>query len=288
MVKNAEKASYQKLHLNDKETQFELLKKLELRESDFIEVQKHCKKLNIPFLSTAFDNSSLKFLSSLDMPYHKIPSGEITNLPLLRNVAKSGKPIIMSTGMANINEVDNALQILRAFNVKNENIILLHCTSQYPALMGDVNLSAMITMKEKFGLDVGYSDHTMGIEIPIAAVAMGARVIEKHFTLDRNMEGPDHMASIEPCELKNMVSCIRNIEMAIGNGIKKPSKVELENLLVVRKSICAKKNILKGEKLSEQNLTVKRPGSGVSPMLWDQIIGKTARSNFKKDELIKI
>ena len=282
--KKAKKAEYQKQQTGSSETQLDMLEKLELSFNNFIELEKYCKLKNIEFLSTAFDLESIDFLSSVDMKRWKIPSGEITNLPYLMKIAKLSKPIILSTGMSTMKNIKDALTVLRD-NGAND-ITVLHCTTEYPTPYEDVNLNAMNTIKNEFNVPIGYSDHTKGIEIPIAAVAMGATVIEKHFTLDKNMDGPDHKASLEPDELKAMVSAIRNIEIALGTGEKKPAASEKKNMLVARKSIIAKHNIKKGELLSEENLTVKRPGNGISPMRWFEVIGKTATKDYEEDELI--
>ena len=284
--KNAAKAEYQKKQTENLESQHEMLKKLELSFDEFIELKNYCLEKEIEFLSTAFDFESIDFLSELGMRIWKIPSGEITNLPYLIKIAKLKSKVILSTGMSTIDEINDAV------NVLNENgaseIIILHCTTEYPTPYEDVNLRAMLTIKEKFGVNVGYSDHTMGMEVPIAAVALGATVIEKHFTLDRNMQGPDHKASLEPNELKNMVDAIRHIEKALGNGVKQVAESEKKNLAIARKSIIAKKNIKKGEILSEDNLTVKRPGDGISPMRWFEVIGAVSIRDFERDELIEI
>jgi N,N'-diacetyllegionaminate synthase len=240
------------------------------------------------FLSTPFDFESIEFLDKLGLEVFKVPSGEITNYPYLREIAKLKKRIILSTGMANLCEIEQAIDVIEKFGTKRENITILHANTEYPTPMEDVNLKAMLTIKEAFKVDVGYSDHTLGIEVPIAAVAMGAKVIEKHFTLDRNMEGPDHRASLNPDELKAMVKAIRNIEIALGNGIKKTSKSESKNIEIARKVIVAKKDIKKGKKFSEENLTIKRAGKGISPMRWEEIIGKVAKRNFKEDEKIEL
>lgn len=284
--KNAVKADYQKKQNESSESQYEMLKKLELSFYDFIELNNYCKETGINFLSTAFDFESIDFLNELGMQVWKIPSGEITNLPYLVKIAQLNKKVILSTGMSTMSEIENAVNILKD-NGASE-IIILHCTTEYPTPYEDVNLNAMLTIKEKFGYDVGYSDHTMGIEVPIAAVALGAKVIEKHFTLDRNMDGPDHKASLEPSELKSMVDAIRNIELSMGTGIKEPANSEKKNITIARKSIVAKRFIKKDEILTEQNLTVKRPGDGISPMKWFEIIGSKAIRNFNEDELIEI
>jgi N-acetylneuraminate synthase len=263
-----------------------MLKKLELSFSDFIELNNYCKAKNIQFLSTAFDFDSIDFLSSLDMNVWKIPSGEITNLPYLIKIANLGKDVILSTGMSTMEDIQNALSVLKTNGAGN--ITVLHCTTEYPAPFTDVNLKAMLTIKDKFDVNIGYSDHTKGIEIPISAVALGATVIEKHFTLDKNMQGPDHKASLEPHELKKMVKSIRNVESALGDGIKRLAESEKKNISIARKSIIAKRDIKKGEIFTQENLTVKRPGNGISPMKWFEILGQEAIKDFKEDELIEI
>lgn len=284
--KNADKAEYQRLQTDTEESQLEMLRKLELSFEDFTELSKYCKAKEIEFVSTAFDLESIDFLNQLDIPFWKIPSGEITNLPYLIRIAEINKPIVMSTGMSTIIEVEDAIEVLN--NNGATDITILHCTTEYPTPYGEVNLKAMKTLKERFNVNVGYSDHTKGIEIPIAAVAMGARVIEKHFTLDRNMEGPDHKASLEPDELKAMVDAIRNVERAMGDGEKKPSESEIKNIAIARKSIIAKTDIKKGDILTENNITIKRPGNGISPMRWFEVLGIKAIQDFVEDELIKI
>jgi len=282
----APKAVYQIEHTGEGESQLDMVKKLELSFDEFIELKSYCENANIEFLSTAFDFESLDFLNELDLNYFKVPSGEITNLPYLEKIASYQKPVILSTGMATLEEIESAILILRG-NGSGE-ITVLHCTTEYPAPFEDVNLRAMSTLEKKFDLQVGYSDHTVGIEVPIAAVALGAKVIEKHFTLNREMIGPDHQASIEPHELKQMVDAIRNIERALGNGLKQPTVSEMSNRKVARKSIIAKKNIGKGEVLTTENLTVKRPGTGISPMKWYEVIGNKAIRDFSEDEMIEI
>lgn len=284
--KFAQKAEYQMNNTNNNESQLDMVKKLELSFDDFVELKRYCDNIGIIFMSTPFDFESIDFLASIDMKIYKIPSGEITNLPYLRKIAKLQKEVIMSTGMSTICEVSNAIKILK--NYGTDIITLLHCTTEYPAPFNDVNLNAMLTLKKEFNVEVGYSDHTKGIEIPIAAVAMGARVIEKHFTLDKNMDGPDHKASLEPYELKNMVDAIRNIEIALGDGVKIPSISEIKNMSIARKSIVASCNIKKGEIFTENNVTVKRPGNGISPMRWDEVLGEKAIRDFIEDELIEI
>lgn len=285
--KNAKKAQYQQDNLNDNDnSQFNMLKKLELDIDTHKELIAYCKTKNIMFLSTPFDHDSIKLLDDLELEIFKIPSGEITNLPYLRNIGKLNKKVVLSTGMADIGEIEDALDILTNSGTKKENITVLHANTMYPTPYEDVNLKAMVTIGNTFDVAFGYSDHTLGIEVDIAAVAMGATVIEKHFTLDKNMEGPDHKASLEPDELKDMVKSIRNIELALGSSIKKPSKSEQQNISVARKSIVTKTNIKKGEILSEENITIKRPGSGISPMRWDEILGNISLKDYKEDELI--
>jgi N,N'-diacetyllegionaminate synthase len=284
--KNAEKADYQKLSTVEDESQYEMVKKLELTFNEFRDIQAYCKKKGILFLSTAFDLPSVDFLQEINIPFWKVPSGEITNLPYLIKIAQTQKDVILSTGMATINEIHNAVNVLKENGAGK--ISLLHCNTEYPTPMKDVNLNAMRTLYNTFKLDIGYSDHTLGIEIPIAAVALGAKIIEKHFTLDRKMEGPDHKASLEPKELKEMVKSIRNIEDALGNGIKEPSQSEMKNIVIARKSIVARRAISKGEKFSEENLAVKRPGNGISPMMWFDVLGNTATKDFEQDEMIEL
>lgn len=286
VVKSAQKADYQKQATNKGESQYEMIKKLELNETMHGELIAHCKAKNIIFLSTPFDYDSIELLDSLGLKIFKIPSGEITNLPYLRKIGSFGKRVILSTGMANLGEIEAALDVLVASGTKKENITVLHATTEYPCPLDEVNLRAMQTISQAFGVDVGYSDHTLGIEIPIAAVAMGASVIEKHFTLDRGMEGPDHKASLEPKELSAMVSAIRNVEKAMGDGIKKATASETKNMQVARKSIVAAKPIKKGEIFTTENIAVKRPGSGISPMRWDEIVGSMAHRDYEEDELI--
>lgn len=286
--KHAKKAEYQiENSKNKNESQFEMVKKLELSHADHERIINYCKEKGIQFFSTAFDLDSLDYLASIGMKLAKIPSGEITNLPYLRKAAKLFKQIILSTGMSTMNDIAAALKVFHQYDVND--ITILHCNTEYPTPMKDVNLKAMLHIQGEFGTHIGYSDHTLGIEVPIAAVSLGAKIIEKHFTLDNNMEGPDHAASLEPEELKEMVKAIRNIEQAIsGDGLKKPSESELKNIEIARKSIVAKKSINKGEVFTENNITVKRPGNGISPMLWDDIVGKTANKDFKEDDLISL
>jgi len=285
--KNAQKADYQKNNTkNKKESQFEMIKKLELDIDTHKELLSYCKKKEIMFLSTPFDLDSIDLLSNLGLDIFKIPSGEITNLPYLQKIGKLNKKIVLSTGMSDIGEIEDALDILIEAGTKKDNITVLHANTMYPTPMEDVNLKAMVTIGNTFDIAYGYSDHTLGIEVDIAAVAMGASCIEKHFTLDKTMEGPDHKASLEPVELNMMVKAIRNIEKALGSSIKGPSKSEKPNMLVARKSIVAQYGIQKGDILSEDNLTVKRPGNGISPMRWDEIIGTVASKDYNEDELI--
>jgi len=283
---NAKKARYQMELTDSEENQLDMIKKLELSFEEFCELKKYCDSKSIMFLSTPFDLESIGFLEKLDMKIFKIPSGEITNYPYLKKIGNLKKKVILSTGMSYLEEIEEAITILKE-NGTND-ITVLHCNTEYPTPIEDVNLNAMNTIKEKLNVEIGYSDHTTGIEVPIAAVAMGAKVIEKHFTLDKNMEGPDHKASLEPSELKEMVQAIRNIEKAMGDGIKSPSKSEIKNLNVVRKSIVANRFIKKGEKFTEENLTCKRPGEGLSPMKWEEVVGKIAYKDFKEDEMITL
>ena len=287
VTQTADKAEYQKEITDTDESQFAMIKKLELDRKTHEKLIDYCKTKDIQFLSTAFDHDSIDLLDELNIPLFKIPSGEITNLPYLRHIGKMGKPIIMSTGMSSLEEVRDALNVLIESGAEKEQITILHCNTEYPTPMKDVNLKAMLTIKDEMGVNIGYSDHTLGIEVPIAAVAMGATVIEKHFTLDRNMPGPDHRASLKPDELREMVVAIRNIKKAMGAGEKKPSSSETKNISVVRKSIVAKMSIKKGELFTEENLTVKRPGTGISPMGWDAVIGKPASSDYEMDDLIR-
>lgn len=282
--KYADKAEYQKKTTGSEESQLEMLKKLALTQEDFRELKDYCEQVGIGFISTPFDLDSIDFLESLDMDFWKIPSGEITNLPYLIKIAKTGRPIVMSTGMCQMEEIEDALTWLKKSGAGE--ITLLHCNTQYPTPMEDVNLNAMQSLKRQFHLSVGYSDHTQGIEVPIAAAALGAAVIEKHFTLDQTMEGPDHMASLAPEELSAMVRGIRNIEKALGDGEKGVTPSEMTNRAVARKSIVAAGSIRKGEQFTEDNLTVKRPGNGISPMNWFEVLGKTAKRDYIEDELI--
>ncbi len=284
----AVQADYQKKNLKEESSQVEMLKKLELSDNDFYSLKDYCDEIGIKFMSTPFDLESIDFLSELSMDYMKVPSGEITNLPYLRKIASKGIPVIMSTGMCRLGEIEDALDVLYKGGMSTNDITLLHCNTEYPTPMVDVNLRAMETLRSAFGTKVGYSDHTQGIEVPIAAVAMGATVIEKHFTLDKTLPGPDHVASLDPVELKAMVDAIRNIEFAIGMSEKRVSSSECKNIAIARKSIVAAKDIKSGEIFTEYNLTVKRPGNGISPMQWDSIIGKMAIRDFAADELIEL
>jgi N,N'-diacetyllegionaminate synthase len=283
----AEKAEYQKARGGHHETQSQMLKKLELKERDHIELLKHCRKRKIEFISSPFDLPSIDLLNRLGLKVLKIPSGEITNLPYLRKIGALNKTLILSTGMADMKEIRAALEILTSSGTKKNHISVLHCTTEYPAPYRDVNLAAMRTIRDAFQVKVGYSDHTLGSEVAIAAAALGATVIEKHFTLDKKMAGPDHKASLEPRELRLMIRAIRNVEAAIGDGIKKPSRSELKNIVPVRKSIVAAGDIKKGELLTESNVMTKRPGNGLSPMHWDGVIGKRASRNYAKDDFIR-
>ena len=285
-TKQAQKAMYQKETTNIEESHFDMLKKLELSTEMHKELISYCKYKKIIFLSSPFDHESIELLDDLGLEIFKIPSGEITNFPYLRHIGKLDRKIILSTGMSNIDEVKNALDILIQAGTKKNNITVLHANTEYPTPMEDVNLKAMVTIGNTFNVNYGYSDHTLGIEVDIAAVAMGATCIEKHFTLDKNMEGPDHKASLEPDQLKEMVRAIRNIEIALGDGIKKPSQSEIQNLEIVRKSIVAKTIIKKGDVLNENNLAIKRPGGGLSPMHWDKVINTKAKKDYQEDELI--
>ena len=285
--KYAPKAEYQKKRTTADESQLEMIKKLELNAAAHQTLIDYCKKKNIRFLSSPFDFESIDLLNELALDIFKIPSGEITNLPYLRKIGALKKEIILSSGMADLGEIKDALAVLIGAGTKLKDITVLHCNTEYPTPIEDANLKAMLTIKAAFpGVNIGYSDHTLGIEIPVAAVAMGATIIEKHFTLDKNMEGPDHKASLEPNELKAMVHAIRNVEKALGSGIKIPSPSELKNKPIARKSIVAAKDIRKGELFTEDNLAVKRPGTGISPMRWDEVIGQQASKDYQQDELI--
>ena len=283
--KNAQMADYQKKNLGVEESQKEMLSKLLLSFDEFVELAQYCKSVGILFLSTPFDIESIHFLNDLQDIW-KIPSGEITNYPYLVEIAKTRKKVILSTGMADISEIEAAINVLKENGTTD--ITILHCTTEYPAPIEDVNLNTIQTLRDKFHCSVGYSDHTQGIEVDLAAVALGAEVIEKHFTLDKSLPGPDHKASLEPDELKSMVDGIRKIELALGSGIKKPSLVEIKNRAVARKSVVARRRIEKGETFSEENITTKRPGTGISPMHWNDILGKKAKRDFEEDDLIEL
>ena len=285
--KGAQKSDYQKKTTDEKESQFEMIQKLEIDQESHKELMSYCAGKNIIFLSTPFDHESIDLLLSLGLDVFKIPSGEITNLPYLRKVGSLRKQVILSTGMADLGEIEDAIDVLLSAGTKRESITVLHANTMYPTPMKDVNLKAMKTIGDAFDVAYGYSDHTLGIEVDIAAVAMGATIIEKHFTLDNSMPGPDHAASLEPDELSEMVRSIRNIELALGSSVKKPSESEVPNIDPARKSLVAKSVIVKGEIFSEENLTTKRPGSGISPMKWDYVIGKKATKNYDEDELIQ-
>lgn len=283
VTKNAEKADYQKENTGSG-SQFQMLKKLELSYENHVILKQYCESKGIMFISTPFDFESVDLLEKLDIPLYKISSGDLTNTPLLKYIAKMNKPMIVSTGMANLGEVEKAVESIK--KTDNNRISLLHCTSNYPTDYEDVNLNAMITLKNAFKFSIGYSDHTVGIEVPIAAVAMGAEIIEKHFTIDKNMEGPDHKASLNPQELKQMVKSIRNMEKAFGDGVKRCNKNEENTKTIARKSIVASKNIVKGENISYENITFKRPGNGMDPTFADEIIGKIAICDISVDEVI--
>ena len=284
----AKKAEYQAQTTDRNETQHEMLRRLELTPAMHHELIAHCKMRKIGFFSTGFDIESVDFLASLGQNLFKIPSGEITNLPYLRHIGRLKKPIILSTGMSNIPEIESAIKALEQAGTPRSKITVLHCTTEYPTPMCDVNLRAMQSIQTELSVAIGYSDHTLGIEVAVAAVAMGATVIEKHFTLDRTLPGPDHKASLEPAELKTMVSSIRNIELALGDGVKQLAPSEAKNILIARKSIVASKDIRIGERFSAENLATKRPGTGISPMRWDEVIGLTANRNYASDELIQL
>jgi N,N'-diacetyllegionaminate synthase len=286
--KHAKMANYQIANIGVTKSQLEMTKEIHLPIEDFKKINNYCKKIGIEFATTAFDLQSLEFIKSLDLSFYKIPSGEITNLPYLREIARTHKPIIISTGMAEIQEIKDALEVLFQMGTRKEETTILHCTTQYPAPLVDINLLAILQLRDVFKLNIGYSDHSSGIEIPIAATALGATVIEKHFTKSRELAGPDHKASLEPHELKEMVSSIRKVEISLGDGLKRPMPSEIPNKEIARKSIVASKKILKGQLFTIDNLTTKRPGSGISPMRWDSVIGKTAPHNFEEDDLIEI
>jgi N,N'-diacetyllegionaminate synthase len=286
--KNSQKADYQKETTDALESQFDMLKKLELDIETHKELIAYCQERGVMFLSTPFDHESIDLLSDLGLQIFKVPSGEITNLPYLRRIGSLSKQVILSTGMSNLEEIRDALNILINAGTFKDNITVLHANTMYPTPLEDVNLNAMLTIQTEFDIAVGYSDHTLGIEVDIAAVAMGASIIEKHFTLDKAMDGPDHKASLEPEGLKAMISSIRNIEKALGSSEKKPSPSESANIAIVRKSIVARQNIKNGELLTEKNITVKRPGNGINPMMWDKILGSKSIKNYKVDEMIDV
>ena len=286
--KFAKKANYQTKNTPGDESQLQMCKKITLSYEEFRKLKKYCKKKKIEFLSTPFDLKSIDFLKSLKMKYFKIPSGEITNLPYLTKVAKLKKKVILSTGMANLLEIKEALKILISHGTKKKNITVLQCNTEYPTPLKDANVRAMLTIKKKFKVNIGYSDHTEGIEASLVAAALGAKVIEKHITLNKNLSGPDHKASITPKELKKMVEEIRKVTVALGNGVKKVSPSEGKNIKISRPSIVAAKEIKKGEKFTIKNLTIKRPGNGISPMKLFKVIGKIAKKRFLEDELIKL
>lgn len=288
VTQSALKAEYQVLATDKIESQHEMLRKLELTESMHHELINHCANREIGFFSTGFDIESINFLARLGQELFKIPSGEITNLPFLQHVGGLGKKVLLSTGMSNMHEVSAALNALELAGTPKNRITVLHCTSSYPAEMSDVNLRAMLSIQDEFGVEVGYSDHTLGTEVAIAAVALGAKVVEKHFTLDRNMTGPDHKASLEPDELIRMVAGIRSIEKALGDGNKVITQNEIQNRDVARKSIVASRDIQAGEVFTENNLTAKRPGTGISPMKWDEVIGTKAKQSYVTDDLIQL
>jgi N,N'-diacetyllegionaminate synthase len=290
VTKAAKQAEYQQKNIGKEgDSQYQMLKKLELSPEDHEILIAYCKERGINFFSTAFDFDSIEYLHSLNLGLWKVPSGEVTNYPFLKRIAAYNEPTILSTGMCDMEDVREAVDALYKNGLSKENLILLHCNTEYPTPFEDVNLKAMDALRDEFGVEVGYSDHTKGIEVPIAAVALGASVIEKHFTLDRNMEGPDHKASLEPDELKAMVSAIRNIEKAVcADGTKHVSESERKNIAIARKSIVAACDIKAGDVFTEQNLTVKRPGNGISPMRWEEVIGKKAKKDFNEDELIEL
>lgn len=286
VTKSARKAKYQTKRTDSSESQYEMIKKLELDVEVHKDLMVYCKEKGIMFLSTPFDHESIELLHDLGLAIFKIPSGEITNLPYLRHIGRFNKKVFLSTGMADLGEIEDALNVLIESGTGRENITVLHANTMYPTPMEDVNLKCMNAIGNALGVSVGYSDHTLGIEVDVAAVALGAKVIEKHFTLDKTMEGPDHKASLEPDELRKMVESIRNIEVALGSSVKRPTMSEMPNLQVARKSIVAAKEILKGQTLDESSLAVKRPGNGISPMRWDELVGSIANKDYCKDDLI--
>lgn len=284
--KYAAKADYQKQTTDANESQLKMLEKLALTQNDFFELKAYCIECGVGFISTPFDLDSISFLNKLNMDFWKVPSGEITNLPYLEAIARTGRDVVMSTGMCNIDEIKEAVEVLEQNGTKS--IALLHCNTQYPTPFEDVNLKAMLHIQAETSKVVGYSDHTVGIEVPVAAVALGAQIIEKHFTLDKNMDGPDHKASLEPGELKAMVSAIRNIEQSLGNGTKIMTASEKQNAPIARKSIVAACHINEGDVFTSENITTKRPGSGISPMQWYKVLGQVAKRDFLEDEMIEL
>lgn len=288
VTKSSEKADYQKAATGSSESQLEMIRRLHFPLEIYPKLKEFCDHKGIAFTSSAFDLTSLQFLEELGLPFHKVPSGEITNLPYLRQIGKYGRPVVLSSGMANLGEIEAALIVLEQAGMARDLVTVLHCTTEYPTPMADVNLKAMLSIHHAFGVKVGYSDHTVGLAIPIAAAALGASVIEKHFTLSRDLSGPDHSASLEPNELKAMVAAIRNIESALGDGIKQLTASEVKNKQIVRRSIVAKRKIVRGEIFTSENLIVKRPGAGISPMRWDEVLGQPATRDFLADELISI
>lgn len=287
-TKFAEKADYQKATTGFEESQLEMIKKLHFPLEQYIAIKEHCEKNKILFLASAFDMVSLDFLNGLGVCLHKIPSGEITNYLYIKKIAECGLPVLISTGMAKLGEIEEAITVCENEGLPRNKIKLLHCTTSYPTSMDNVNLLALNTLRSAFGVVVGYSDHTLGIEVALAAVAMGAKVIEKHFTLDRNLPGPDQKASLEPVQFREMVSSIRNIERAFGDGFKCPQESETANISVVRRSLVASCDISIGDRFSEQNVTAKRPGTGISPMRWNAIVGRIAMRNYAQDDLIDL
>ena len=287
VTQTAKKARYQEVTTQKSETHYDMLRKLELSEEMHVELMAYCHKKNILFLSSPFDIESVDLLANLGQKCFKVPSGEITNLPYLRHIGRLNNKVILSTGMSNLLEIKAAINIIESAGTSRDKITTLHCTSEYPLPMSEVNLLAMNSMREEFKTNIGYSDHTVGIEVAIAAAAMGASIIEKHFTVNKDLPGPDHKASLNPAELKLMVKSIRNIERALGDGIKKLSACEIDNMWLVRKSIVAKKEIRVGESFTNENIIAKRPGNGISPMFWDDLIGKKAKKSYSIDELIE-
>jgi N,N'-diacetyllegionaminate synthase len=285
---HAPKAHYQNIHLPEVSSQLEMLRELELTAQMHEALVAHCRLRQVGFFSSGFDIQSTDYIAQLGLDRFKIPSGEITNLPLLRHVGGFGKPVIISTGMSTLGEIEEAIRVLKISGTQKSQITVLHCNTEYPTPMSDVNLRAMLGIRHAFDVAVGYSDHTLGIEVPIAAVALGATVIEKHLTIDRNLPGPDHRSSLEAAEFKTMVSAIRNIEQALGDGVKRPSNSEQKNRLIVRKSLVASRAIKSGEQFSAENITTKRPGTGISPMRWDDIVGRVAKRDYSADELIEL